>query len=403
METLLYLIAQAEKAITTLKGYIQGTIATENAKEPYIAVLGDIIEEKKEELTVSITYNEKELKLMSREFKKEYKEHGCVLHVRKKGNSYEIRYRKSNANLSASSTSLSEAKDKMHDLILQFEKNRKNKPQKTEEKPSCPLAVDYAMKWAITVKKPILTPNSYRKGYELYIKNYISPFFGKRTLEEISFTDLQSFINGYIGEEKFRTAKGLRLVLREIFTSAHADGIISTNPSQRLKPITYEQEHGIALSVEKEKEIADKIKASTLPRKNALLACLFSGMRPCELSSVEVKDGFFVIVSAKQRKGTKSRTRLCPITPQAMKYVDLSKPIQEKSVKGLWNELQTIEPNITTYDFRHTFITRAQECGVPQEVVQVWVGHKSGKGLTGKVYTHYSEEYHLKEAQKVNY
>ena len=402
METLLYLIAQAERAITTLKGYVQGTIATENEKEPYIAILGEINEERKEELTVSIIFTVKELKQMSRDFKKQYEENGLILRVRKVGNSYEIRYRRGNANLSASSVQLEKAKEKMRNLILAFEKEQ-SREKTANRTPKSPLAVDYALEWMTTIKKPILTPQSYRNGYEKYFSTHIAPFFGSRMLKEIAYSDLQAFLNAFIEREQFRTAKGIRLFFRELFSTAHADGIVSSNPAERLKPIVYDQEHGTALSLDREREIAEKIVGSDLTSKNALLVMLFAGLRPCELSTVEVRGDFFEVVSGKQRKGDKKKTRLCPITPMARKFIDFTAPIRYTDVRTLEKQIKQIASDVKPYDFRHTFITRAQECGVPQEVVQVWVGHRPGKGVTGKVYTHYSEEYMLKQAEKIDY
>lgn len=54
------------------------------------------------------------------------------------------------------------------------------------------------------------------------------------------------------------------------------------------------------------------------------------------------------------------------------------------------------------YDLRHTFASRCQECGVPQEIVAHWLGHKSS-ALIGQVYTHYSPEFMLKMGEKVRY
>ena len=52
---------------------------------------------------------------------------------------------------------------------------------------------------------------------------------------------------------------------------------------------------------------------------------------------------------------------------------------------------------------RHTFISRCKEAGVLSEVVSIWAGRSLSGTITSTVYTHYSEEFQLKEAEKVVY
>ncbi len=56
----------------------------------------------------------------------------------------------------------------------------------------------------------------------------------------------------------------------------------------------------------------------------------------------------------------------------------------------------------TMKDLRHTFISRCQMCGVPENVVRLWAGH-SPKGITQSVYTHFDDEFLTKEGQKISY
>ena len=70
---------------------------------------------------------------------------------------------------------------------------------------------------------------------------------------------------------------------------------------------------------------------------------------------------------------------------------------------ALTQAMKRLMPEHHLHELRHTFITRAQECGVPREVVSVWAGHAADNTQTSKVYTHFSPEFMLKEAQKVDY
>ena len=90
-----------------------------------------------------------------------------------------------------------------------------------------------------------------------------------------------------------------------------------------------------------------------------------------------------------------------PIFPKYQATLD--NPIKEKvSLEQLRLEFKNYCPNNTLKDLRHTFTTRARECGVDNELVAVWTGHSLGN-ITSSVYTHFSMEHQQREASKVNY
>lgn len=49
------------------------------------------------------------------------------------------------------------------------------------------------------------------------------------------------------------------------------------------------------------------------------------------------------------------------------------------------------------------FISRCKESSVLGEVVSIWAGHSLSGTITTSVYTHYTEEFQLREAEKVDY
>lgn len=65
-------------------------------------------------------------------------------------------------------------------------------------------------------------------------------------------------------------------------------------------------------------------------------------------------------------------------------------------------EFKKILPNHHTHELRHTFVSRAAEKSIPLELISKWVGH-SGKTMTDKVYLHFSWEYEIEQAQKLDY
>ena len=69
--------------------------------------------------------------------------------------------------------------------------------------------------------------------------------------------------------------------------------------------------------------------------------------------------------------------------------------------------LKRLFPDHHPHELRYTFITRCKECGVNPEVVMIWSGHSEDKDVlasrVNRGYTDFSEEFQLKEAEKVNY
>ena len=64
-------------------------------------------------------------------------------------------------------------------------------------------------------------------------------------------------------------------------------------------------------------------------------------------------------------------------------------------------------PNHHTHELRYNFITRAKEAGCNLEAVMLWAGHSFDKDVKSSAvdrgYTDYSQEYLIKEAQKIDY
>ena len=64
-------------------------------------------------------------------------------------------------------------------------------------------------------------------------------------------------------------------------------------------------------------------------------------------------------------------------------------------------KFHTVFPDKKIYDLRTTFYTRCQECGVADVARNEFVGHSLG--TLGDTYTDLSDEFLLKEGQKLSY
>lgn len=133
-------------------------------------------------------------------------------------------------------------------------------------------------------------------------------------------------------------------------------------------------------------------------------------MRVGELASAKIIDNKFIeCETEKVRKGYTAEFRKIPITPMLQRllpHLNLEKA-QKTSRDIIRHNLQKVFPEHHTHELRYTFITRVKEVGCNLEIVMLWAGHKFDNDVaSSKVdrgYKTYSLEYHLQQAEKVNY
>lgn len=114
-----------------------------------------------------------------------------------------------------------------------------------------------------------------------------------------------------------------------------------------------------------------------------------------------IEHNTLTIKNSKLKSYQKEKYRTVPIFPKYSTTLD--KPIKHKAnLKQLRIEFKNYCPNHTLKDLRHTFTTRARECGIDNELVAVWTGHSLGN-ITAGVYTHFSMEHQQKQAEKLVY
>lgn len=316
---------------------------------------------------------------------------------------YEVRYRANGYNVAASAVDFDELKPRFIAAL------RKSAPR---ELPAPGVAVQSAAKFEtvagrwLELKRPTIKPTTYGYYVQLFGAN-IYPVLSGRELAEIKQSDVQKLINDYVEQEKYRTATKIYQTLSAVFEFAVGEELLERSPMRLLKPPKYEERGGVALMLNEEREFLQLLSGSncTPDIKNALLLLLYTGMRRSGLASARIENGFISVISAKTRKGFQEKRRLIPVTPMLAPYISGFDFAQLNALRpdALTQAFKRLMPSHHLHELRHTFITRCQECGVPREVVSVWVGHAPDNTQTSNVYTHFSPEYMKKEAQKVIY
>lgn len=320
-------------------------------------------------------------------------------HIRQKPNgTYEIRYRRLGFEKSFSSKILKEAKARCYEWLATLNVDLKSHVLKPQEKKFTRF-IDFANNYIYKIKKKRVKESTFQ-SYRLNYENNIVPIYGNMRLCDIS----PFFIQHHLDELNVRTPRAcedVKMLLNNIFDYAVANGILERNPIKAVYIPKHQRKNGQALTPTQEKQFVQNIKGSKY--ENYFLKMLYSGVRPSEVFEIteDVNKNVLIIKNSKLKSYQKEKYRTIPIFP---KYKEtLSMPITETaSLEQLRLEFKKFCPNNTLKDLRHTFTTRARECGIENELVAVWTGHSLGN-ITSSVYTHFSNEHQQKEAKKLVY
>ena len=346
-----------------------------------------------------IKFTPKEIEKMPEKFKKLFTVNDKVVSYRIVRNSYQARYRRLGISIEVSGKTFKEMKQRFIERLLDEEKKKNGK--------DFPLFKESLRHWLI-VKEKTVKESTY-KGYKNTATCHLLPKFGETPVNEIKRHDIQVFLFEFVDAGKARTAQKLKIMLKEIFDMLNEDYDLKT-PMKKIVLAHHEAKKGRAFTKEEEKRIVDFCKENPhFYGNSALLLLMYTGMRVGEMPSHWIDGEFICCVSEKTRKGYNEVVRKIPMSPMLKKVLPLidfeaTKVMSRFTVR---DALKRIYPDRHIHEFRYTFITRAKECDCNPETVMLWVGHEFGLGVkTSRVdrgYTTFSDEYFLKEINKIDY
>ncbi len=322
-----------------------------------------------------------------------------------KGKYYEIRFRRYGYDMSFSSKSLELAKQKAFAWLKIFEQeiqmNHNFAVVREKEKPTNKkntIFGPFALSYMENVKKRMVKANTYQNLCNAF-KLHILAKFKSVPIKEITPIVLQTYLSK-LHDEKPRLCETIKTLLNNIFDYAVNNEIITKNPIKAVYIPKHYRTTGQALTRQEEKAFIEKIKGHRF--EETYLKMLYSGVRPCEVNTIEesLLDETIKIENGKLKNYQKNKHRILPMFPMYKLYAT-GKP-KKVSQQKLGDEFGELCPNHTLKDLRHTFTTRARECGVDNELVAVWTGHSLGN-ITSSVYTHFSMEFQKEQAEKLIY
>lgn len=349
-----------------------------------------------------------EIKTMPEHIRKIFIANNYIVNYRITSNGYfEARIRRKGMYIEASGRDFETMRKRFMDRLATFY----TQPTVTAEPASlsAPTAKtilfgDYGREW-LKIKEQTTKPSTF-KEYERSFRVDLEPTFGNKPLADITRNDLQNYLFGIVGENKHRKAEKLALMLHCIFDMAAEDYDIPS-PMKKVVLPAYQTKKGETLTKDEESRLVNYCKSHReVEGTDALLVLLYFGLRKSELASIEIIDGKWLqCETSKERLGQNVVLRKIPFTPMVKKvlpYIDFEKA-KNTNLNTISTRMKRLLPNHHPHELRHTFISRCKEAGVASEVVSIWAGHSLSGTITSTVYTHYSEEFQLKEAEKVVY
>lgn len=287
--------------------------------------------------------------------------------------------------------------------------------------------------WMDLYKRPAGLTKKSLAMYEEKYNGYIKPRIGRMKLKDVSDVHLQRILNDQEGMSFSHVSK-LRLVMRAMFSRAHASHMIPWDPSLMLTlPAT---QRGTRRSLTDE-ERSHVLAVAEIHRAGLwIYLTLYAGLRPGEAAALQWQDVDFDLNELHIHKAIESGAggvkdpktaaghRDIPIHPDLLPRLKEAKggpfdpvitntrgkAITEDGLQRMWRSFireldihmgaklyrnkiveSKVSPDLTAYCLRHTFCTDLQRAGVPINVAKELMGH-SDITVTANIYTHKDQE-----------
>ena len=288
---------------------------------------------------------------------------------------------------------------------------------------------EWLNEWLELYEKNSVKPRTYRQYSDIISKRLI-PDLGEYEMDDLNARVLQRYIFNLSQSGNTRTGKGLApnsvntiiLVLHLSLSMAYVTGLTKELYVEKIKRPKTTEKSTESFSVTEQKRIEQAVLADKRDKMFGIILCLYTGLRVGELLALEWSDIDFTkgeltvlktCYDGKDENGnwcritgspkTESSKRTIPIPKQIIPHLrEIKKRSTSKYVVGNGNKIITVrsyqrsfelllkKQKISHHGFhalRHTFATRAIECGMDVKSLSEILGHKNPT-ITLKRYVH---------------